>query len=89
MLFADSDSEGEYLRFGNDDRLSNDCASTGTSLLGNDAARHGERVHKAQTSDNFGPLPNGNGGGRGGSGLRVHRRGSAMLMITPDCVFFF
>ncbi len=24
MLFADSDSEREYLRFGNDDRLSND-----------------------------------------------------------------
>ncbi len=32
MLFADSDSEGEYLPFGNDDRLSNDCASPGTSL---------------------------------------------------------
>ncbi len=23
-----------------------------------------------------------------GSGLSVHRRGSALLMITPDCVFF-
>ncbi len=32
MLFADSDSEGEYLPFGNDDRSSNDCASPGTSL---------------------------------------------------------
>ncbi len=26
MLFADSDFEGEYLRFGNDDWPSNDCA---------------------------------------------------------------
>ncbi len=32
MLFTDSDSEGEYLPFGNDDRLSNDRASPGTSL---------------------------------------------------------
>ncbi len=32
MLFADSDSEGEYLPFGNDDRSSNDRASPGTSL---------------------------------------------------------
>ncbi len=31
MLFADSDSEGEYLRFGSDDRPSNDRASPGTS----------------------------------------------------------
>ncbi len=34
MLFADSDSEGEYLRFGNDDRPSNDRASPRTSLRG-------------------------------------------------------
>ncbi len=87
MLFADSDSEGEYLRFGNDDRPSNARASPGTSLLRNGATGQGERVHKAQTSDNFGPLPNGDGGGRGGRGLSVHRRGSALLMITPDCIF--
>ncbi len=43
MLLADSDSEGEYLRFGNDDRPSNDHASPGTYLL-----RNGESVHKAQ-----------------------------------------
>ncbi len=30
VLFADSDSEGEYLPFGNDDRSSNDCASPGS-----------------------------------------------------------
>ncbi len=82
MLFVDSDSEGEYLRFGND-RPSNDRASPGTSLLRNGAAGHGESVNKAQTSDHFGPLPNGNG--RGGRGLSVHRRGSALLMIAPDC----
>ncbi len=87
MLFTDSDSEGEYLRFGNDDRPSNDRTSPCTSLLCNGAAGHGKSVHKAQTSDHFGPLPNGDGGGRGGRGLRVHR-GSALLMITPDCVFF-
>ncbi len=46
MLFADSDSEGEYLRFGNDDRPSNDRASPGTSLLHNGAAEHGESVQK-------------------------------------------
>ncbi len=62
MLFADSDSEVEYLRFGNDDRPSNDRASPGTSLLCNGAAGHGESVHKAQTSDHLGPLPNGDGG---------------------------
>ncbi len=45
------------------------------------------RVHKAQTSDHFGPLPNGDGGGRDGRGLSVHRRGSVLLMIAPDCVF--
>ncbi len=88
MLLADSDSEGEYLRFGNDDRPSNDRASPSTSLLRNGAARHGESVHKAQTSDNFGPLANGYEGGRGGRGLSVHRRGSALLMIAPDCIFF-
>ncbi len=82
MLFADSDSEGEYLPFGNGDRPSNDRASPGTSLLCNGAAGHGKSVHKAQTSDNFGPLPNGDGGGRGGRGLRVQRRGSALLMIA-------
>ncbi len=63
MLFVDSDSEGEYLPFGNDDRLSNDRASPGTSLLCNGAAGHGESVHEAQTSDHFEPLPNGDGGG--------------------------
>ncbi len=67
MILADTDSEGEYLRFGNDDRSSNDRASPGTSLLRNGVARHSESVHKAQTSDHFGPLPNGDGGGRGGT----------------------
>ncbi len=81
MLFVDSDSEGEYLQFGND-RPSNDRASPSTSLLRNGAPGMAS-VHKAQTSDHFGPLPNGNG--RGGRGLSVHRRGSALLMIAPDC----
>ncbi len=54
MLFTDS--EGEYLRFGNDDRPSNARVSPGTSLLRNGAAGHGESVHKAQTSDHFGHL---------------------------------
>ncbi len=51
-----SPTEGEYLRFGNDDRPSNARASPGTSLLRNGAAGHGESVHKAQTSDHFGHL---------------------------------
>ncbi len=85
MLFTDSDSEGEYLRFGNDDRPSNARSSPGTSLQRNGATGHGESVHKAQTkSDHFGPLPNWDGGGRVGRGLSVHRRGSALLMIAPD-----
>ncbi len=62
MLLADSDSEGEYLQFGNDDRSSNDHAFPGTSLLCNGAAGHGESVHKAPSSDHFGPLPNRDGG---------------------------
>ncbi len=61
MLITDSDSEGEYLRFGNDDRPSNDRATPGTYLPRNGAAGHGESVHKTQTSDHFGPLPNGDG----------------------------
>ncbi len=69
ILLANSDSEEEYLRFGNDDRPSNDRASPGTSLLRNGAAGHGESVHKAHTSDHFGPLPNEDGGVRGGRGL--------------------
>ncbi len=88
MLLADSDSEGKYLRFANDDWPSNARASPVTSLLRNGAAGHGESVHKAQTSDNFGPLLNGDGGGRGGRGLSDHRRGSVLLMITTDWVFF-
>ncbi len=59
MLLADSDSEGEYLRFENDDWPSNARASSGTSLLRNGTAGHGESVHKTQTSDPFGPLANG------------------------------
>ncbi len=84
MLLANSDSEEEYLRFGNDDRPSNDRASPSTSLLRNVAAGHGESVHKAHTSDHFGPLPNEDGGVRGGRGLSVHRRGSVLQMIAPD-----
>ncbi len=61
MLLADSDSEGEYLSFGNDDRPSNNRAASGTSLLSNVAAVHGESVHEVQTSNHFGPLLNGDG----------------------------
>ncbi len=57
MFFDDSDSEGEYLPFGNDDRPSNDRAS----LLCNGAVGHGESVHNAQTSDNFALCPMGMG----------------------------
>ncbi len=78
MLFTDSDSEGEYLPFGNDDRSSNDRASPGTSLLHNGAAVQGASVHEAQTSDHLDPLPNGDGGGRGGHGRSVHRRAVAL-----------
>ncbi len=85
MLLADSDSEREYLQFGNGNRPSNDRASPSTSLL---CSGHGESVHKAHISDHFGPLPNGDGGGRGGRGLNVHWRGSVLLMIAPDCTFF-
>ncbi len=38
-------------------------------------------VHKAQTSDHFGPLPNGDGGGRGGRGLSVYRRAVASFIL--------
>ncbi|KAL1276604.1 hypothetical protein QQF64_036227 [Cirrhinus molitorella] len=77
MLFADSDSEGEYLPFGNDDRPSNERASPGTSLQRNGAAVQGESVHEAQTSDHFVPLPSGDGGGRGERGRSVIRRAVA------------
>ncbi len=61
MLFTDSDYEGEYLPFRNDDWSSYDRASPGTYLQRNGAAVQGESVHEAQTSDHFGPLPNGDG----------------------------
>ncbi len=41
ILFADSDSEGEYLPFGNDDRSSNNRASPDTSLQHNGVAMQG------------------------------------------------
>ncbi len=76
MLFADS--EGQYLPFGNDDRSSNNRASPSTSLQCNgDARARRESVHEAQTNDQLGPLPNGDGGGRGGRGRSVHRRAVA------------
>ncbi len=78
MLFADSDSEGEYLPFGNDDWPSNDRASPGTSLQRNGAAVQGESDHKAQTSDHLDPLPDRDGGGRGGRGRNVHTRAVAL-----------
>ncbi len=59
--------KGNICSLENDDRPFNDRASPGTSLLRNGAAGYGESVHKAQTSDHFGPLPD--GGGRGGHGL--------------------
>lgn len=58
MSFADSDYEGEYLPFGNDNRLSNDHKSPGTSLQHNGAAVQDTSVHKAQIHDHFDPLPN-------------------------------
>ncbi len=89
MLFADSDSEGEYLPFGIDDRSSNNCASPGTSLQRNGAAVKGESVHEAQISDHFDPLPNGDGGGRGERGRSVHRRAVALWAhwapLAPRC----
>ncbi len=54
----------------------------------NGATAHGESVHEAPSSYHFEPLPNGHGVGRGGHGLSVHRRGSTLLMIAPDCAFF-
>ncbi len=78
MLFANSDSEGEYLPFGNDDRSFNNHASPGTCLQCNGAAVQGESVHEAQTSDNFDPLPNGDGGGRAEHGRSVYRRAFAL-----------
>ncbi|KAL1277130.1 hypothetical protein QQF64_023803 [Cirrhinus molitorella] len=76
MLFANSDSEGEYLPFGNDHQLPND-ACPGTSLQCNGAAVQGESVHEAQTIDHFVPLPSRDGGGRGERGRSVHRRAVA------------
>ncbi len=53
MLFADSDSEGEYLQFGNDDCLSIACASPGTWCR-----RAWRECSQSTKSDHFGPLLN-------------------------------
>ncbi len=63
---------------------SNDRVSPSTSLLRNGAPGHGESVHKAQTIDHFGPLPNGDGGDRGDVVLVSIRRGSVLLTIALD-----
>ncbi len=94
MLFADSDSEGEYLPFGNDDRPSNDRASPGTSLQRNGAAMQGERVHEAQTSDHLTLCPT----GMGVAGVDVVVVSIGELLISEltrrgaddrlDCIFF-
>ncbi len=100
MLFADSDSEGEYLPFGNDDRPSNDRASLGTSLQRNGAARARRESSRSTNKWSFDPLPNGDWGGRGGRGPSVHRRAVYLWAHRaplaprrgaddqPDCVFF-
>ncbi len=100
MLFADSDSEGEYLPFGNDDRPSNDRASPGTSLQRNGAAHARRESSRSTNKWSFDPLPNGDGGGRGGRGRSVHRRAVDLWAHgaplaprrgaddLPDCVFF-
>ncbi len=100
MLFADSDSEGEYLPFGNDDRPSNDRASPGTSLQRNGAAHARRESSRSTNKWSFDPLPNGDGGGRGGRGRSVHRRAADLWAHgaplaprcgaddRPDCVFF-
>ncbi len=79
MLFADSDSEGEYLPFGNDDRPSNDRASPGTSLQRNGAAVQGERVHEAQTSDQLTLCPTGMGMGVAGVDVVVVSIGELLI----------
>ncbi len=88
MLFADSDSEGEYLQFGNDDWLSIACASPGTWCR-----RAWRECSQSTKKWSFLPFAqqwcdgigwDGMGlGGRGGRGLSVHRRGLALLMIMP------
>ncbi len=99
MLFADSDSEGEYLPFGNDDRPSNDRASPGTSLQRNGAAVQGERVHEAQTSDHLTLCPTGMGvagvdvvvvsiGELLISELKERRWLRAAMLMIGHCVFF-
>ncbi len=66
MLFAGSDSEGDICGL----EMTIGRLMIGTSLLRNGAAAHRNSVHKAQTSDHFGPLPNERGGG-GGAGVDV------------------
>ncbi len=96
MLFADSDSEGEYFPFGNDDRASNDRASPGTSLQRNGAAMQGERVHEAQTSDHLTLCPTGMGMGVAGVDVVIVSIGELLISELmrrgaddrPDCVFF-
>ncbi len=61
MLFADSDSEGEYLPFGNDDRPSNDRASPGISLQRNGAARARQKSSRSTNKWSFDPCPTGMG----------------------------
>ncbi|RXN31613.1 hypothetical protein ROHU_016730 [Labeo rohita] len=85
MLFADSDSKGEYLPFGNDDRSSNDRASPGTSLQRNGVAVKAKVFMKHKKSNHFDPLPNGEGGGRGerGAGSSSSSLDSAALDQHP------
>ncbi len=86
VLFADSDSEGEYLPFGNDDRSSNDCASPGTSLHAQWCRAHKARVftkHKQVIIWTLCPT------GMGVAGVDVVVVSIRELLLSddrPDCV---
>ncbi len=86
MLLADSDSEGEYLWFENDDRPCN-CSRfyLGCAMVPPRMARVFTKHKQVIISALY---PTGMGVTGGGRGLSVHRRGSALLMIAPDCAFF-
>ncbi len=101
MLFADSDSEGEYFPFGNDDRTVLMIALLPVHLCSAMVPPCKAKSSRSTNKWSFDPLPNGDGCGRGGRGRSVHRRAVDLWAHgaplaprrgaddRPDCIFFF
>lgn len=76
LIFADSDSEGEYLPVGDDEQPSNDRDCHDVTLHGDDVAIQCDKSEHEEQSVSFDHSPNKGQGGRGKPSPRVRKRAS-------------